>query len=162
MASEPRRGLVVIGVLKLLKALGLVVIGASILSLLHHDTRQTVQHWLGFLGVDIHAHLVERLLAKLAGVNARSLRHVGVGTLLYATVFGTEGVGLILGMAWAEYMTTAVTVSFLPLEGYELARHLSLVRLAVIVINVAVVIYLLLEIRRRRQHASASPPASSG
>jgi uncharacterized membrane protein (DUF2068 family) len=165
MASERRGGLVLIGVLKLLKSLGLLLVGASVLSLVHRDAAQTLRHWFEFLRFDTHARLVEELLAKVAGVNRPTLRRLGVGTLLYAAVFGIEGVGLLLGKAWAEYLTTGVTVSFLPIEAYELVKHPSPVKAVVTLLNVAVVVYLVFEIRRRRREranqGSPSIPAIS-
>ncbi len=153
MASERRPGLQVIGAMKLLKGVGLLVVGVGLLSMLHRDAAETVRSWIEFLRIDAHAHLVERLIAKVAGISHNTLRSLGVGTLFYAVVFGTEGVGLLLGQSWAEYMTTLVTVSFLPIEGYELITHPSLLKGLVILINAAVVVYLVLEIRRRRNEA---------
>jgi uncharacterized membrane protein (DUF2068 family) len=150
MPAESRRGLMLIGVMKLLKGFGLLVLGVGVLSLLHRDAADTVRHWVEFLRVDSHGRLVDRLLEKVAGVSPRTLRRLGVGTLLYAAVFATEGVGLLLAKPWAEYMTTGVTISFLPIEAYELVKHPSLVKALVLLINVAVVVYLVLEIRRRR------------
>ena len=163
--SETRRGLVVIGVFKLLKSLALFVAGVGVLSLLHRDAAATLRAWIDFLRLDAHAHLIEKLIARVAGTSHRTMRELGVGTLLYAVVFGIEGVGLLLGKAWAEYLTALVTVSFLPIEGYELLTHPSLVKGLVIAINAAIIVYLVIEIRRRRhddatrgKHASA--PAS--
>lgn len=158
MHYESRGGLMLIGAMKLLKSAGLLVLGIGVLSLLHRDAAATIRHWAEFLRVDTHARLVDRALEKLGGLSPRTMRRVGIGTLLYAAVFGTEGVGLLLGKPWAEYMTTGVTISFLPLEAYEFCRHPTLVRAIVTLINVAVVVYLLLEIRRRR--ASLRAPAA--
>jgi uncharacterized membrane protein (DUF2068 family) len=55
-------------------------------------------------------------------------------------------------------MTTGVTLSFLPLEVYEFCVHPTLVKALVILINVAVVIYLVFEIRRRRANARSPAP----
>jgi uncharacterized membrane protein (DUF2068 family) len=150
MVSERHRGLLLIGALKLLKALGLFMVGVGLLSLLHRDAAAVVRHWVGLFRLDVHAHLIERLLAKVGGVNPRTMRRLGIGTLLYATVFAVEGVGLLLERTWAEYMTITVTISFLPIEVYELTAHPSAVKALVTLINVAVVIYLAFEIRRRR------------
>ena len=150
MASERRRGLLLIGVMKLLKSLGLFVLGVGLLSLLHRDAAEAVKHWIEFLRIDAHARLTDELLAKIAGIDHRTLRKLGVGTLLYATVFGVEGVGLLLSKTWAEYMTTGVTTSFLPVEVYELSVHPSAIKAVVTIVNIAVVIYLVLEIRRKR------------
>lgn len=155
MPREPRRGLVMIGVLKLLKSIALFVTGVGLLSLLHRDAAQTLRTWVELIGLDAHAHLIEGLLAKVSGISHHTMRNLGVGTLLYALVFGTEGVGLLLWRAWAEYLTTAVTISFLPIEGYELFRHPGVVKGLVILVNAAIVAYLLFEIRRRRRGSGA-------
>jgi uncharacterized membrane protein (DUF2068 family) len=63
--------------------------------------------------------------------------------LVYAAVEGIEAVGLWFQRRWAEYLTFAVTASFLPLEIYELAHRLTPLKLVAFMINVAVVIYLL-------------------
>jgi len=153
MVDKGRGGLVVIGVLKLLKGLALLVVGASLLSLLHRDAAETVRQWVEFWRLDAHTRLVDAALAKLAGVTPRAMRELGLGTLGYAAVFCTEGIGLIQGRTWAEYLTTAVTVSFLPIEAYEMVSHPSLTKALVTSINLAVVAYLVREIRRQRQHA---------
>jgi uncharacterized membrane protein (DUF2068 family) len=150
-----------IGVMKLLKVVGLLVLGIGVLSLQHRDAEGTVRQWIEFLRVDSHGRLVDHLLEKVAGISPRTLHRLGVGTLLYAAVFATEGVGLLLAKTWAEYMTTLVTVSFLPIEAYELIKHPSVVKALVILINVAVVVYLVFEIRRRRAQTRAARPPST-
>ena len=91
------------------------------------------------------------------------MRRMGIGTLLYAIVFAVEGVGLLLGKTWAEYLTTGVTVSFLPIEAYELVEHPSVTKALLMLINLAVVVYLVLQIRRRRadQRLHAQTPHST-
>jgi uncharacterized membrane protein (DUF2068 family) len=150
MASERHRGLLLIGALKLLKALALFMVGVGLLSLLHRDAAAVARHLVQAFGLDVHAHFIERLLAKVAGINQHSLRRLGIGTLLYATVFAIEGTGLLLQKSWAEYLTAVVTTSFLPIEVYELISHPSALKTLLTLVNVAVVIYLVLEIRRRR------------
>ena len=39
-----------------------------------------------------------------------------------------EGIGLYLEKAWGEYLTLAITVSFLPLEIFEIVRRLTWIR----------------------------------
>ncbi|MEP7049714.1 MAG: DUF2127 domain-containing protein [Pseudomonadota bacterium] len=158
MHQDSRRGLLLIGVMKLLKGAGLLILGVGVLSLLHRDAEHTIRHLAEILRVDTHARLVDHVLEKIGGISPRTMRRLGVGTLLYAGVFTTEGIGLLLAKRWAEYMTTGVTLSFLPLEVYEFCVHPTLLRGVVILINIAVVIYLVLEIRRRR--ASADSPGS--
>jgi uncharacterized membrane protein (DUF2068 family) len=156
MATRSRRGLMLIGVLKLLKGLTLVVAGIGVLSLLHRDAAETVRHWIEYIRIDPHDRLIDHFLEKIAGISHRTLRRLGVGTLLYAAVFCTEGVGLLTARHWAEYMTAGVTTSFLPIEAYELFVHPSLVKALVVLINVVVVVYLLLEIKKERSLRASS------
>src|SRR5450755_3837206 len=115
MAARSRRGLIVIGVMKLLKGLSLLVVGIGVLSLLHRDAAETVRHWIEYIRMDPHDRLIDHFLERVAGVSHRTLRRLGVGTLLYAAVFCTEGIGLLTAQHWAEYMTAGVTASFLPI-----------------------------------------------
>jgi len=162
MASETHRGLQLIGAMKLLKALSLFVVGVGLLSFLHRDAAHALRHWIEFFRLDVHARLFEELLAKVAGIKHQTMRRLGVGTLFYSSVFTVEGVGLLRGKTWAEYMTAAVTISFLPIETYELIVHPSAMKVLLTLINVAVVVYLVLEIRRRRTNEQLRAETSSG
>jgi uncharacterized membrane protein (DUF2068 family) len=157
MAERTRRGIIAIGVMKLFKGLALIVAGIGLLSLLHRDAADTVRHWIEYIRIDPHDHWIDHLLEKIAGVDHRTMRRLGIGTLFYAAVFCTEGMGLLLKQHWAEYMTTGVTTSFLPLEIYELVRHPSIAKTFVVLLNIAVVIYLVHEIRSERRHKQHGP-----
>jgi len=65
-------------------------------------------------------------------------------TFHYAVLEGLEAVGLWLGRRWAEYLTFLATTLLLPLEIYELTHRLSVFKIITLIINVAVVVYLLL------------------
>ena len=84
-------------------------------------------------------HDVERLLA----LNSGTLRLVGAAVLALGIVELVEAVGLWYQRRWAEYLTLLVTAAFLPLEVYELARTVSPFKVIALVINVAIVVYLL-------------------
>ena len=54
-----------------------------------------------------------------------------------------EGTGLYLEKVWAEYLTLAITASFLPWEIFEVMRRVTWIRLALLVVNTLVFFYLL-------------------
>jgi uncharacterized membrane protein (DUF2068 family) len=135
-----------IALLKLMKALVLIAVGIGALSMRHdHSWLGT---WTHALAADPHGTYVAKLVAKIGSLDARELEELGIGSLVYASVFVVEGVGLMLRRMWAEVLTVIVTTSFIPLEIYELAVHKSLAKAAVIVVNVLVVLYLLRRLRR--------------
>lgn len=142
------RGLRLIAAFKLLKGLALLALGIGALNLLHKDVEAIVVHWINIFQVDPNGHYVRLLLAKLSILDDRRLKELSVGTFIYSAVFLTEGVGLALEKRWAEYLTIGTTASLLPLEIYELAKHASIGKVLALVINLAVVVYLVLELRR--------------
>jgi len=72
---------------------------------------------------------------------------ISAGTFFYAALILTEGIGLAMRRKWAEYFTVFVTASLIPLEIYELVEKFSYIKIVVISINFAVVLYLALDLR---------------
>lgn len=157
-SSDRSSGLLVaIGIFKLVKCAALIVTGILALRLVHDgDTSATVVRWLEELRVDPGNRLLHGLLARVAHVNSHRLEVTGIGTFAYAALFAVEGVGLVLRKRWAEWFTIFVTGSFVPLEIYELANRFTVVRLAILLLNLAVVAYLVA--RRVHDHARSAQP----
>ncbi len=137
-----------IAAFKLLKGTVLLAVGIGALRLLHRDVAGLVDHWVNAFRVDPHNRYIHWLLAKLQMVDDRKLKELSVGTFIYSAIFLTEGTGLAFRKRWAEYFTIITTASFLPLEVYELIRRASAAKGVALLINIAVVVYLLRELRR--------------
>src|ERR1700757_4382411 len=105
------RGLRVIAVFKLLKALALIAVGVGALRLLHKDVAAIAEHLINMFQVDSHNHFIDLLLAKLSNVDDRRLKELSIGTFIYAGIFLVEGMGLALQKRWAEYFTLITTSS---------------------------------------------------
>jgi uncharacterized membrane protein (DUF2068 family) len=142
------RGLRLIAAFKLLKGLALLALGIGVLNLLHKDVEAIAVHWINVFQVDPHSHYLQKLLEKLSILDDKRLKELSVGTFLYSALFMTEGIGLALGKRWAEYLTIVSTASLLPIELYEIAKHTTIGKLVALVINLAVVAYLIFELRR--------------
>lgn len=138
-----------IGVFKLFKALLLIAAGIGAIKLMHKDLASTAMHWVQVLRVDPDNRYVHGILARIFRVTPKQLKELSVGTFVYAGVFLTEGLGLLLRKHWAEYFTIISTGLFIPLEMYEVARHFTVIKLAVTVVNVLIVWYLVVRVRSR-------------
>jgi uncharacterized membrane protein (DUF2068 family) len=144
------RALYLIAAFKLFKGLVLLAVAIGALKLLRPGAAGEAYRWADSLRVDTGNRFVRRLLARLPMFNEKTLRELSAGTFFYAALFLTEGTGLLFRRRWAEYFTCIVTFSFIPLEVYELVRRATLARGIVLLLNVAVVIYLVVDLRRRR------------
>ena len=148
-AKSSSRILVLIGIFKLLKAILLIAVGIGAIKLLHKGVADTVVHWAQVLRADPDNRYVHGMLTRILRVTPKQLRELSVGTFIYAGLFATEGTGLLLRKRWAEYFTTITTGGLIPLEIFELARHFTVTKLAVTIINVLIVWYLVARLRSR-------------
>jgi uncharacterized membrane protein (DUF2068 family) len=150
-ATAPR-GLRLIAAFKLFKGLVLFAVGIGAVKLLHKDLAFEVERWADIFRVDPNNHFIHRLLEKFSILDERKLRELSVGTFFYSALLLTEGTGLLLGKRWAEYFTIIATSSFIPLEVYELTKRANSPKIIVLLINVVVVVYLVVEICRNRKN----------
>jgi uncharacterized membrane protein (DUF2068 family) len=142
--------LILIGIFKLVKAILLIVVGIGAIRLLHKDVGDTVTHWVRILRVDPDNRYLHGTLVRILRVTPRQLKELSVGTFIYAGLFATEGIGLLLRKRWAEYFTLITTGGFIPLEIYELIHRLTAAKVVVTLINVLIVWYLAMRVRSRR------------
>ena len=150
-AAEHDRVIWLIAAFKFLKGALLVAVGVGALSLLHEDVAAEVARWIAALRVDPDNRLAHALLRRCLSLDDHKLEELSVGTFFYAALLLTEGAGLALHKHWAEFFTIFVTGSLVPLELYELFEHFSVTKVVVLAVNVAVVWYLVLRVRRRRR-----------
>jgi len=143
-----------IGLFKLFKASLLIAIGIGAIKFLHKDLAGTVLHWAQVLHVDPDSRYLHGGLVRIFRVTPKQLKTLSAGTFIYAALFLTEGIGLLLRKHWAEYFTIVTTAAFIPLEIYELARHFTVTKLVVTAINVLIVWYLVARVRSRSKRFS--------
>lgn len=139
-----------IGVLKLFKAAALITFGIACFHLIGHDVAHDLRRWIAELHLDPGNRYLVRLVGSFDGANAHMLEKLGIAAMCYAALFLVEGIGLILRKIWAEYVTSVITTSFVPLEVYEVIERFGPIKLVVLLFNIAVVIYLVLRLRKQR------------
>jgi uncharacterized membrane protein (DUF2068 family) len=142
--------LLLIGAFKLFKAVLLIVVGLGALKLIDRDVSEQLAHWVSQLRIDPDNRYIDAAIEKIGLLSDRQLRQIGVGSFIYATLLLIEGVGLVLRKHWAEYFTIIMTASLLPLEIMEIARRVTVVRVTLFVVNLAIVGYLMWRVRRDR------------
>jgi uncharacterized membrane protein (DUF2068 family) len=139
--------LILIGMFKLLKAILLIAAGIGAIELLHKDVAGTVMHWTQVLRVDPDNRFLHGTLTRIFRITPKQLKELSVGTFIYAGLFATEGIGLLLRKRWAEYFAAVTTSGLIPLEIFELARHFTVTRVVIALINVLIVWYLVARLR---------------
>lgn len=150
MKASHSRLLRLIALFKLVKAALLIAVGVGALKLLHKDVAGAVEHWVEWLRLDPNNRYIDTALEKASNLTPDKIKELGLGSMVYAGLFLTEGIGLWLEKRWAEWLTVIITSSLIPIEIYEIYRHPTAIKLAVLLINIAIVAYLLYRIRDKR------------
>lgn len=150
MKSSNDRLIRLIAVFKFVKGGLLVALGIGVFNLLHKDIAGAVEHWIEALRLDPGNHFLNAALAKASNVSPEQIKKIGLGSFLYAGLFLTEGTGLWLRKRWGEWLTVILTSSLIPVEIYEIYRHLSVLKFGVLAVNVAIVAYLIFRIRSQQ------------
>lgn len=153
--SGPARGLLAIGLFKLAKALFFFVVGLGALHLVHSNLGEVLLSVITKLHFAPDAPLIGKLLDRADLISGHQLRQLSLLTFGYACLCLVEGVGLMLEQTWAEYLTLTLTTAALPWEVYELFKHGTAIRAGLILVNLAVLAYLLWFIRWHRRHVRA-------
>lgn len=86
--------------------------------------------------------LLSRWLDKLINLSGGRVWILALMSLAYAVLEGVESVFLWRGKRWAEYLTVIATSLFLPLEINELIDKVSFLRVAALLVNLAILGYL--------------------
>jgi uncharacterized membrane protein (DUF2068 family) len=144
-------GLRLIGGFKFACGLLLVGLGVGLFRQAHADPAVEVERIVAALRIDPESHYIHEAISKVSGIKPAQLRAIGVGTFLYALMYLVEGTGLLLRKRWAEYVTVIATGLFIPLELYEVFRSATLIRLAILAINLAILVYLIVQLTRNRR-----------
>ncbi len=111
---------------------------------LHHDYQNIMNDLAGGTPGASQARGLLGYLGRAFKYSPTHLRILAFVLLAFAALEGTEMVGLWLNKRWAEYLTFIATTALVPYEVYELTNGVSAFKLIALVINLAVVIYLLL------------------
>lgn len=143
MASRRNRVIVVIGVFKLIKAALLITLGIAGLVAVPSELAHHVRHLASWMGISPGRHALAHFLGKLSTFDDHTARKLAVASLCYAAVFLVEGIGLLCRQLWAEWLTVVVTASFIPIEVYESVEHFSPSKIVALVLNIAILGYLL-------------------
>ena len=94
------------------------------------------------LHIDLQDAGPVRLAEKALAQPHSTLELVVLGVAAYAALQYAEGIGLWLLKRWGEYVAVVGTSAFVPLEVYELIDKTTWVKIILLLVNVAAVVYL--------------------
>jgi uncharacterized membrane protein (DUF2068 family) len=142
-------------------AKGVIALAASLgmLSLLHHDVHHLAVALIGHFGLspgDRYPALIVHYADLLADANRRSLFLLASG---YVTLRLVEAYGLWFERTWGQWLAALSGALYVPFEVRHLVHAPSALSALVLLGNLAVVGYMMYELRRERRRGGAPGPA---
>lgn len=148
-ASKPRgdRLLPWIAAERALRAVLLAAVGIVLLTHLHENWASDVTELAQKGGLNPKENWIQRILHDAAKLNARKAVLFGIVALGYAALEGTESYGLWNRRRWGEWLTVLATSLLLIPEVWELTKSATALKVGALIVNVAIVAYLLVRLR---------------
>jgi uncharacterized membrane protein (DUF2068 family) len=150
------RGLRMIAAVKLFKGVMLLGIGLGLFGLVNRDVAELAQKLTDRLNIDPENHYVRLFMENVVNIQPDTLRHFGLWSLFYSVILLTEGTGLWLNLRWAKYMVIVSTGAFVPEEIYWCAHKFGWFKLGVLVLNIAILIYIIHLVLQREKAEEAA------
>jgi uncharacterized membrane protein (DUF2068 family) len=146
--------------LELSKGLVVLAAGCGILLLLHKDTSEVAQNLLHLLHISPDHRFARVFLEWADRLTDKKLWAVAGMAAAYSTLRFVEAYGLWKARAWAEWIALISGTIYLPYEIRELIRRISLFHVTLLVINLAVILYMVY--LRWLGHQQHSHPTGQG
>ena len=118
-----------------------MVAGLGLLSLLHKDVQHAAESVVRHLHLNPARHYPRVFIDAATKMTEQRLWLLAAGAIGYAVARGVEAYGLWRLRPWAEWFAIVSGGIYLPVEVYELIRHATVLKAAVLLTNVAIVLY---------------------
>jgi uncharacterized membrane protein (DUF2068 family) len=154
-----RRVLRAVAGLEFFKGVFVAAMGICAIALVHRDTWLLAEHLLTLLHISTDRRPAQIFLDFADTITDARLWAAASIAFSYAALRFTEAYGLWKERTWAEWVAFVSGTLLLPLEVRELFRGITFWRCALLIGNVAIVLYMLyviLENRRERRGAISS------
>jgi uncharacterized membrane protein (DUF2068 family) len=139
----------------------IVLIGAGIVLLTHPHTdwASELTRLARHVGLDPHSNWIRRLIARVHRLPSRENVLLGVIGVGYGILEGAESYGLWRRRRWGEWLTVVATSLLIVPEVWELTKSTTALKVGALVVNLAIVAYLVRRIRRSGRPAHVLDPA---
>lgn len=143
------------------KGVLVLLAGFGLLGLLHRDVAELAEHLVGRLHLNPTHHMASVFLRAASHVDDAKLWALAATAAAYSIVRFIEAYGLWHTREWAEWFALLSGALYLPWEIFELLQRATPLRAGLLVVNVAVLLYLLWLRRHaptRKLNAAAAEP----
>lgn len=149
-------GLRVVSIFEAAKGLLVLLTGFGLLAYIHKDLHLAAERIVRLFHLNPASRYPQIFIDLADRVTDAQLWVLALSALLYAVVRFVEAYGLWLQRRWAEWFGLFAGGIYVPIELFEITRKVSWPRVALLIVNTGIVVYLsliLYQSRQKRKHA---------
>jgi len=139
----------------------LLAVGLVLVTHPHTNWGTEITHLGQRLGLNPNGNWMRKLLEKVRKLPANENTLFGVIALAYAALEAAEAYGLWHRRRWGEWLTVLATSLLLIPEVWELSKGTSPLKVGALLVNLAVVAYLIWRIRRTPARGAPAVPSQA-
>ncbi len=128
--------------------------GLALFSLIHQNIQSVAEQLVAHLHLNPAHHMPKIFIDAAGHLTDGRILLFALLALLYASMRFVEAYGLWFARRWAEWFALVSGAIYLPIEFYELARGFSLIKILFVLVNLFIVLFMLLMLKRK----SKEPP----
>jgi uncharacterized membrane protein (DUF2068 family) len=136
------RGIRAVAVFEAAKGSVVLLAGFGLLALLHRDLQVIAERLVELSHLNPAHHYPTIFIEAMSKMNDSRIMAFAAFAGIYAAVRFVEAYGLWRLRAWAEWFAIVSGSIYVPIEIYEVARHVTWLRVTVLIVNLAIVAYL--------------------
>ena len=159
--AHQAQGVHLIAIFEALKGLIVLVAGYGLLHFVHRDLQSAAEELVRHSHLNPARHYPRIFIEAASRASPGRIRFLALLAFLYASVRFIEAYGLWYLKAWAEWFAIVSGSIYVPVEIFELIKKPTVTRAAVLLINIAIVVYLIYvrwQNRKERRKAPLSKP----
>jgi uncharacterized membrane protein (DUF2068 family) len=138
-----KSGLRTVALFEAVKGMLVLIIGLGLLSFVHHDVQQKAEELVRHFHLN-PANRYPRIFLQLAQkITDVRLVLFSLAALFYSSFRFAEAYGLWHARRWAQWLGVVSGAVYIPIEAFELCERFSRTKATVLLVNLAIVGYLI-------------------
>jgi uncharacterized membrane protein (DUF2068 family) len=148
---QNQRGLRAVATYEASKGVIVLAVGLGLLGLIHRDLQQLAEDVVRHLHLNPSAHYPQVFVGVASKLSDARLWALAGGAAAYSGLRLLEATGLWRGRGWAKWLGALSGGVYIPVEVYEVARKVTATRLVLLILNAAVVAFLVWDLWKQRR-----------
>ncbi|MCX6179600.1 MAG: DUF2127 domain-containing protein [Chlorobiales bacterium] len=158
LKNNMKGGLKVVAIFEAFKGILVLFTGVALFSLMHQDIQAVAEQLVHHMHLNPAKHIPKIFIEASRHLENERLRSLALLAFLYSSMRFIEAYGLWFEKVWSEWFALLSGGIYLPIELFELAKGISLIKIMFTSINLIVVLYMAFMLKQSKKAPTTTNP----